>query len=568
MDLISCRNLLIYLGQELQKEIFPRFHYALNPGGILFLGTSESIGLFDNLFLTLDKKWKIYQRQDTRINIPLPKLNLSASANLQELSRASFKPPDAEFQSGNMARQIERLLLDRYAPVSVVITEQGKIVYIHGRTGKYLEPSSGQPSWNIVEMARAGLRMPLMSSLRRATKKDETEILCNRLRVKTNGDFETIDLKLEKILAPEVLRDLFLVSFRPHIQEDTPPRADRGGQTPVLIEKGGEKEHLEQELFFTQESLKATIEELEVSNEELKSTNEELQSTNEELQSSNEELQTAQEEMQSLNEELNTVNSELQQKVESLSQLNDDMQNLLNSTDIATIFLDPHLRIKLFTPQAKAIIKLIDSDIGRPLGDLTSILQYDHLIDDAKAVLQTLVYKDTEVRTVNDDWYLLRIVPYRTTANMIDGLVISFVDLGRLKKAEQTVAATQLTTAIVNTVHQPLLVLDGKFNILTANASFNQLFNGKNENLTGQSLFAITEGAWNCEPLRKHLTEILANSSAFEAYCLDARFPEIGGKNLMIDGGILKQSPGNPTLILLTISDVTGQGDLPGTNGV
>ena len=497
VDLISCRNLLIYLSAELQKEIFPQFHYALNPGGILFLGTSESIGNFDDLFSAIDKKWKIYQRKDTRVSFPVSKLSL-LPVSAKELSKATFKSLSSEFQAGNIARQIERLLLDRYAPVSVIINEHGKIVYIHGRTGKYLEPSMGQPSWNIIEMAREGLRLPLVSLLRIATKKGETQIISSGLRVKTNGEYETIDLKLEKIIEPESLRDLFLVSFHPHIKENTIQLADRTEKASILINKPDEKEQLEQELFFTKESLRATIEELETSNEELKSTNEELQSTNEELQSSNEELETAKEEMQSLNEELNTVNSELQNKIESLSETNDDMQNLLNSTDIATIFLDCNLKIKRFTRQAKNIIKLIDSDIGRPLEDLVSTLKYDYLIDDAKTVLQTLVYKDTEVQTVTDDWYLLRILPYRTAENMIDGLVISFVDIGRLKKAEQTAQAAYLTTAIVNTVRQPLLVLDDKLHILTANPAFNQAFNRKNDNLAGQSLCAINKSAWDC----------------------------------------------------------------------
>lgn len=561
VDLISCRNLLIYLNAELQKEIFPQFHYALNPGGILFLGTSESIGNFDDLFSTIDKKWKIYQRKDTRASFPVSKLNL-LPVSAKESSRASFKSLDSEFQTGNIARQIERLLLDRYAPVCIIINEHGKIVYIHGRTGKYLEPSTGQPSWNIIEMAREGLRLPLVSSLRIAAKKGETEIISSGLRVKTNGDFETIDLKLEKIIEPEALRDLFLVSFHPQIQENRIQPADDTVKYSLLIDKADEKEQLEQELFFTKESLRATIEELETSNEELKSTNEELQSTNEELQSSNEELETAKEEMQSLNEELNTVNSELQNKVESLSETNDDMQNLLNSTDIATIFLDSNLRIKRFTRQAKNIIKLIDSDVGRPLEDLVSTLKYGHLIDDAKTVLQTLVYKDTEVQTVNNDWYLLRILPYRIAENMIDGLVISFVDIGRLKKAEQTAQAAYLTMAIVNTVHQPLLVLDDELRILTANPAFNQTFNSKNENLTGQSLFAINESAWDYEQLRNHLTETLTSNSAFDEYCLDAKFPDIGKKRLMINGCILKQSPGSPTLILLAMEDVTERANL------
>jgi two-component system CheB/CheR fusion protein len=561
VDLISCRNLLIYLSAELQKEIFPRFHYALNPGGILMLGTSESIGNFDDLFSAIDKKWKIYQRKDTRVSFPVSKLSL-LPVNAKESSKASFKSLSSEFQTGNTARQIELLLLDRYAPFSVIINEHGKIVYIHGRTGKYLEPSTGQPVWNIIEMAREGLRLPLVSSLRLVTKKGETEIISSGLRIKTNGDFETIDLKLEKIMEPESLRDLFLVSFHPQISQNKLQLADNKKTALKFIDTPGEKEQLEQELFFTKESLKATIEELETSNEELKSTNEELQLTNKELQSSNEELETAKEEMQSLNEELNTVNSELQNKIESLSETNDDMQNLLNSTDIATIFLDGNLRIKRFTRQAKAIIKLIDSDIGRPLEDLVSTLKYDHLIDDAKTVLKTLVYKDTEVPTVNDDWYLLRILPYRTAGNMIDGLVISFVDIGRLKKAEQTAQAAYLTTAIVNTVRQPLLVLDDKLRVITANPAFNQAFNIKNENLTGQSLCTINESAWNCAQLRNHLIETLASNIAFDEYFLDAEFPDIGKKHLMINGRILKQSPGSPALILLAIEDVTERADL------
>ena len=561
VDLISCRNFLIYLSAELQKEIFPQFHYALNPGGILFLGTSESIGLFDDLFSAIDKKWKIYQRKDSRVNLPLSKFSLLPMGN-GESSPSPLKSLGTEFQTGNIARQIERLLLDRYTPVSVIINEYGKIVYIHGRTGKYLEPSTGLSSWNIIEMAREGLRLPLVSSLRLAAKKGETDIVSRGLRVKTNSHFETIDLKLEKIMEPEALRDLFLVSFHPQINENTIQLAGSAEKATLLIDKLDEKEQLEQELFFTKESLRAAIEELETSNEELKSTNEELQSTNEELQSSNEELETAKEEMQSLNEELNTVNSELQNKVESLSETNDDMQNLLNSTDIATIFLDCNLKIKRFTLQAKNIIKLIDSDIGRPLADLVSTLKYEHLLDDAKTVLQTLVFKDTEVQTTSDDWYLLRILPYRTAENMIDGLVISFVDIGRLKKAEQTAqAAAYLTTAIVNTVHQPLLVLDDQLCILTANPAFNQIFNN-NENLTGQSLCAINESAWDCVQLRKHLSETLTSNIAFNEYYYDAEFPDIGKKRLMISGRILKQSPGSPALILLTIEDVTERANL------
>jgi two-component system CheB/CheR fusion protein len=319
------------------------------------------------------------------------------------------------------------------------------------------------------------------------------------------------------------------------------------------------KEQLEQELIFTKESLRATIEELQSSNEEIRSSNEELQSTNEELQSSNEELETSKEEMLSLNEELNTVNSELQNKIECLSEVNDDMQNLMNSTDIAIVFLDTQLKIKRFTRQAKNIFKLIDSDIGRPLADLVSILRYDGLIADAKTVLQTLIYRDVEVPSLTGGWYLLRILPYRTTENMIDGLVVTFVDISQLKKAEQTVQAAALASAIVNSLQQPLLVLDEHLCVISSNPSYNQLFHSDAEQLKGQSLFSIHNAIWNSIPLGEQLNQTLTNLTAFDKFCYEADFSAVKNKQLLINGRILKQLPHSPTLILLAIDDVSTQ---------
>ncbi|MDD5277692.1 MAG: chemotaxis protein CheB [Methylovulum sp.] len=531
IDLISCRNLLIYLNPELQKEILPQFHYVLNRDGILFLGSSESTGQFEEQFLALDKKWKIYQRKMGTASFPLTKLNLLPVVANNPTARP-FNSLNREFQTGNIARQIEHLLLVRFAPVSVIINEHGKIFYIHGRTGKYLEPAQGQPNWNIIEMAREGLRLPLVAALSKATKTHEKEIIHKGLRVKTNGDFETIDMTLSKIFEPEPLKNLFLVSFQPQQAKDispssTPPPA----KTLTEREKNQEKEQLEQELYFTKESLRATIEE----------------------------LQTSKEEMQSLNEELNTVNSELQYKVDKLSDINDDMQNLMNSTDIATLFLDTQLHIKRFTRQAQNIFKLIDSDIGRPLGDLVPILKYAHLMADAETVLQTLAYKDVEVQSLQGDWYLLRILPCRTTENMIDGLVISFIDINRIKKAEQSARAAEITTTIVNTIHQPLLVLDEQLHILTGNPAYNQAFNRGNETLAGQSLFNISGSAWNSEQLRQHLAQTFASTTAFDAFYYAAEFPDIGKKELVINGRMLKQSPSSPALILLAIDDAHGR---------
>jgi len=346
-------------------------------------------------------------------------------------------------KEARIASTIERLLLTRFAPASVAVNERGDIAYIHGRTGAFLEPTSGQPRLNILEMAREGLRLELASALREAAA-GVPEVTRSGLRVRTNGDFTTMDLKVSRIREPEPVRGLLLVTIQPQPVQPLSLAAPR--RTLKLTESKRNRE-LERELRATKESLQTTIEELETTNEDLKCTNEELQSTNEELQSANEELETSREEMQSLNEELTTVNTELESKVEGLSRANDDMQNLLNSTEIATVFLDEDLKIKRYTDQAKRLFSLIPGDVGRPLGDLVSRLSYDTLVGDCREVLGKLVFKEAEVRTKEGHWYLMRIFPYRTSENVIDGVVLTFVDINPLK-------AAQSTSQLVNLIKQ------------------------------------------------------------------------------------------------------------------
>ena len=432
LDLISCRNLLIYLNAELQHRLVPLFHYALKPGGLLFLGSSESIGGFGDLFEVVDKKWKIFRRKTGALGaLPLMEFPVQpALAALEARVPAAIRP----VRESSIAGPLERLLLARFAPVSVVVSERGDVVYIHGRTGAYLEPAAGQPRLNILDMAREGLQHDLAAALRRAAAQD-TEVTREGVRVRSNGDFSYVNLSVTKIHEPESVRGLLLVTFRPR------PAAVKVGKPRSRAPSGREAsrvEELERELRSTQESLQTTIEELETANEELKSTNEELQSTNEELQSTNEEMETSREEMQSLNEELTTVNAEMQSKVEDLSRTNDDMQNLLNSTEVATIFLDGELNIKRYTEQARQLINLIRTDIGRPLAHLASSLDYEKLVDDCREVLRTLVFKLTEVRSKDGRWYLMRIMPYRTAENVIDGVVITLVDINPVKAAEKS----------------------------------------------------------------------------------------------------------------------------------
>lgn len=436
LDMISCRNVLIYLNADLQKRLLPTFHYALKPGGLLFLGPSESIGNATHLFEVVDKKWKIFRRKETALTVhpvmefPVPVLKAEAEEGVP----AMVRPP----KESNIAGIVERVLLGRFAPASVVVGDRGDVVYIHGRTGAYLEPAAGQPRLNIVAMAREGLQLELNSALRQAAA-GHAEVVREGVRVKANGDFAHITLSVTRLGEPETLRGLFLVTFRPEPRQ-APPAKPLGR---ARKESAPRVDELERELQHTKESLQTTIEELETSNEELKSANEELQSTNEELQSTNEELETSKEEMQSLNEELTTVNAELHSKVEDLSRANDDMQNLLNSTEIATIFLDNDLNIVRFTEQAKRLINLIQTDLGRPVGDLVSNLIYDQLVPDCREVLRSLIFKQLEVQTHEGRWYLMRIMPYRTAENVIDGLVLTFVDINPIKKADQALAAAK-----------------------------------------------------------------------------------------------------------------------------
>ncbi|MDB4990675.1 MAG: methyltransferase/methylesterase, CheR/CheB with sensor [Myxococcaceae bacterium] len=434
LDLVSCRNLLIYLEPSLQKRLFPIFHYGLKPNGLLFLGSSETVGAFTNLFEPLDKKWRLSRRKDVADGTYLAEI--PASVSLDVGSESAPLAVTARRNEALTLQSAERLLFRELVPPTVLMRERGDILHIHGRTGLFLEPAPGlQISSNIFDMAREGLHLELAAAVRQAVRQDG-EVVRPDVRVQSNGHAIFVNLRVKKLDHPESARGLLRVSFelaRSRDLEAREPGAELDAQPSARMAE------LERALQDTKESLQGSIEELETANEELKSTNEELQSTNEELQSSNEELETSKEELQSLNEELQTVNVELQTKVEELSCANDDMTNLLNATDIAIIFLDYELNIKRHNVQAKRVIRLIPSDVGRSIGDLVPRLRYGQLVDDAHEVLRTLVHKEVEVQGEADNrWYLMRILPYRTTDNVIDGLVVTFVDITRGKLLQQS----------------------------------------------------------------------------------------------------------------------------------
>jgi two-component system CheB/CheR fusion protein len=444
LDLISCRNLLIYLGDELQKKIIPLFHYALKPEGILFLGNFETIGEWTNLFSVLDRKSKLYQRKEELKQSTKSKyLPLMIGAEMQPLGLGNKTQSISKLPTREIA---EHAILHQATPAAALVTANGNILYLHGRTGMFLEPTSGENgASNILKMAREGLKRDLTTALHKASRMTDAVVRLTDLSVKTNGHFTLVNLSVLKVLSnqPAILKNpLFLVVFE---HSASPEIATTHATIPVS--KNGKKKNakdsdtriswLEKELQIKEEYLQTTIEELETSTEELKTSNEKLQSVNEELQSTNEELETSKEELQSVNEELTTVNMELRGKVGDLTQTNNDITNLLAGTGIATLFVDLKLCIVRFTPITTNIINLINSDIGRPVSDLVyNLVSYHNLSTDIQTVLDTLIPKEFQVQTLAGVWYTLRIQPYRTIENVVEGAVLTFVDTSEAMNAK------------------------------------------------------------------------------------------------------------------------------------
>ncbi|NTU68585.1 MAG: chemotaxis protein CheB [Chlorobiaceae bacterium] len=459
IDILVCRNLMIYWEQELQKKLLPLFHYSLNPGGVLFLGSAETVGAYSTFFEPICGKIRLFRKIE------------GLRSEMLEFPSAYVRSTQGfgdhgELQHGvlrsvaNLKSLADQLILQNFAPAAVLTNDKGDIIYISGRTGKYLEPAAGKANWNIFAMAREGLRYEL-DLLFGMSSTQYGPVARKGVMVGVNGESVRVTLTVQRIDQPEALKDLVLVVF-----DEEEDFGMAGGMAVVAVDDAGRSsfDALELELKHARNEILSVREEMQSSQEELRSTNEELQSANEELQSTNEELTTSKEEMQSLNEELQTVNHELQSKVNELSQANNDMKNLLNSTDIATLFLDESLNIRRFTTRTASIIKLIASDIGRPITDIVTELNYPSLPEDAKEVLRTLVFSEKQVPATDGRWFNVRIMPYRTQENRIDGLVITFNDISLAKHLEKQlrhdderyVTALSITGAVVDEVDREL----------------------------------------------------------------------------------------------------------------
>ena len=426
LDIVSCRNLMIYFDTALQKRLVPLFHYSLRSGGALLLGGSETLGRAQSLFHALDQKSRLYWRKDNggaagALIFPTHRRPATRSA-LQETPLPHHNTPPANLQA-----LADQLLLQSHSPAAVLVNDGGDIIYISGRTGRYLEPAAGKANWNIHVMARPAIRAQLAVALRTALQEKSTVEL-RALRLDDDAS-AAVDITVQAVVQPKSLAGMVMIVFR-----DVPPEPARRGRRTKS--SGPADAGVTEELLHSREEINALRQEMHASQEELQAANEELQSTNEELQSANEELTTAKEEAQSMNEELQTINGELQTKLDDLALAQSDMQNLLNSTDIATLFLDNQLNVRRYTEQIARVIHLREGDIGRPLSELASTLLYPELHADVKETLRTLAFSEKQIATSDGRWFTVRIMPYRTLANVIKGVVITFVDITVAKELE------------------------------------------------------------------------------------------------------------------------------------
>jgi two-component system, chemotaxis family, CheB/CheR fusion protein len=571
LDMLVCRNLLIYLEIKAQSKLLLLFHYSLKSSGILFLGTSESTGRFSELFHPLNKKFGIYQKLDEKrttgrqVHFLPGKGKVPHAGPVQKIGIPDWeKDTTPDGQLPKIGLVVKRILLERHTPACALVDDRGEIVYIHGRTGKYLEHAPGKPSLRIVECAREGLRNILSDCLGRAVRKKEV-VQRTGVRVKANGDSVTVDLTIKPIDEPG-LNTHYMVLF-----EESPEFA--GGETPSMPADAAEDgvtpddaateriAELERELNELRSDYHSSQEELESSNEELKSVNEEMYSSNEELQSTNEELESSREELEALNEELSTVNNELNEKITELNESYGKLTDVLNSADMAIIFLDNDLVVRRFTDQAARLVNLIDQDMGRPLSHISHFIENIDLTHEAARVIKSLTPFETEVRTKDGHWYRMHIMVNRAK-HVIEGVVLTFINIDPQKIAQaelqayaenEASAARRLTESIVDTVRESLLVLDGNLRVVSANRRFHETFATPAGKVEDTHLFEIGDGQFDIPELRRLLEEIIPRNEIFEDYLVEHSFERTGVMRMHLNARRLRGKSEDEERILLAI---------------
>ncbi len=578
MDLISCRNLINYLESDLQKQVLPTFHYALKPGGFLFLGASESVGSFTGLFEPVDKKQKIYSRKSVPtplFHLPMKKRPVEAGGGAPRSRGAQPGSPLGELKAyhAEFSAQIEadRITVNQFAPPGVLINDELQILQFRGPTNIYLQPPTGKASFDLLKMAREGLMLSLRAAINQARKENK---IARREKVRFDHDGKTRRVSIEVVPLKNLKDRCFLVLFEnaeknggalpgPAAGLVSAPRfADQRKESRRLAE-------LERELAETRDYLQAVQEQNETTNEELQASYEEVTSANEELQSVNEELETSKEELESANEELTTVNEEMSHRNVELGRLNADLNNLQASTRISVILIGRNLNIRRFSPAAEKQFHLLSADLGQPLGRVrhylvpagrsapisTSALDLEAI---AREVIDSAQEREYEARDRDGRWLSLRTYPYLTLDNKIDGALIVFVDIDALKKSERVVkGARDYAEATIRTARDPFIVLRGDLRVNSANDAFYRTFKVTREQTAGRLIYELGNQQWDIPKLRSLLEDVLPRNSFFDDFEMTHNFPQIGRRTMILNARRLNLEDGLPPMILLSIEDVT-----------
>ena len=568
MNVVACRNLLIYIQPVLQKKIIPILHYALKPSGFLVLGGSESVSAFPELFATVDKKHKIYAKKTiaSRLHYDFAQSYYPQQATLRGPGNP-LKSFSADRDELEVQAEADRVVLSEYAPVGVVINGEMEVVQFRGQTSPYLAPPPGKPSLNVLKLARDGLAIELRSLINNATKMGVTSC-------KGDISFEENKHKRRLTLTVVPLRDkepiekgawnrrFFLILF----DDVTPPVTPTVEPGVVRLVKGRnqngqETERMKEELASARDALRSAIESEDSLKEEFQSANEEILSANEELQSTNEELETSKEELQSANEELNTLNGELRNKNNELRDLSNDIQNLLNSTRIPVVMLDRRLSIRRITPAATKLFKVVPTDIGRPFADIKLNIEESDITSpdlelEMRKVLDSLQPVEREVRDQEGCWHELSVLPYRTQDNKIDGVVLALKDIDAVKRSQQNLQT------IIKNLPVPQLVLDADLRVRFANDAFCTTFHVVSEETVGQLLYLLGNEQWKVPALTELLERVLPERKLVRNFSVTHQFPKIGWKTMLVSGRRIEDVTGpRAPLILLTIEDITERKD-------
>ncbi|HJT33606.1 MAG TPA: CheR family methyltransferase [Pirellulales bacterium] len=553
VDLVICRNVLIYIDQPLQKRLLSTFHYALTPGGFLMLGAAETVGLQNDLFSLVDKKHRLYAKRHGR---PLPAEPLyGEGAYVAPPTVGVGKAAREHLQRKTVQQEANQLLLSKYAPPGVVLNEQFQIVQFRGQTGHFLEPAPGEVNLHVLKMVRPGLLHAVQTALREV-RKSQAPVRKEGLHISFNGHGRNVNLEI----IPLVVADEpphYLMLFE-DVTEQESAAGVRVAPPPPPDETSRDEEldQLRRELAASREYLQATIQDLEITNEELQSANEEVLSSNEELQSTNEELDTAKEELQSTNEELNTLNEELHSRNDELSRVNSDLFNLLGSVQLAVVMVDRALCVRRFTPAAEKLFNLISTDVGRPIGHIQPNINSTELEGWIRQVIDQVSPLERELQDREGNWFALRIRPYSGIDNRIEGAVLALLDVSAAKHRELDLQrAHEYTTAIVQAVREGLLVLDEGLRVQTVNRAFCRIFATTPEETVGRRVYDLGNHQWDIPGLRTLLEDGLPKSPEFDGFEVEHDFPRVGRKKVIVNARRIDAAPGRAALMLLAFEE-------------